>query len=94
MLLTPFDGSPPLPYFEVSFDVLTVGATARLPGGAGLSFNYGRIARGGALDVSGSGHDGLSVSLRTGNAHVIEVRLGGLLELPRSLTLVIFHDVL
>ena len=51
------------------------------------------ISDGARLDVSGSGHSGLSVSVRTGHALVLEVRLSGDLLLATSLGHALRDDV-
>ena len=93
LLLRVLPGAPPLPFWRVRFDVMMHGASSALGGGGGISFNYGLIGDGARLDVSGSGHSGLSVSVRTGHALVLEVRLSGDLLLATSLGHALRDDV-
>ena len=76
--------------FHARFDMMLVGASTH--GGPGVSFNYGAVVSG-QVDESGGGHGGLSVSLRSGYANVVEVRYGSHLLSSSALEDALAHNV-
>eukprot|EP00966_Prymnesium_polylepis_P331927 7387473-Prymnesium_polylepis.1 len=89
IVLRPFEGMPALLDFHIRFDLLLGGGS--FYSGPGVSINYGPV-NASHLDESGGGHAGLTVSLRSGYANVVEVRLRSRLLISSSLRGTLVHQ--